>query len=578
NLEAFTSTRMEELTIKAETPVDLLGSFSPLSRPENTPHNQMSSSGPPSYQGNADPDATSWDDSMLLTPERLMVQEHIGRRRDWPGQRVPVELWRQIFAEVCHHNSDPNLLAFQVQPVPIEIDSSVCKASPLRLSRICSLWRQIIFDFPFLWSSIILHLPRAKDERSIVPIALQFVLERAGHFPLTLRFRGGFGTQWRDDFLASFHRPFLQAIAQSKVLEINLNILQQLPPETDLSFPLLQAVVIDSFYERTFMSPFAKRHREAIMSSPLLTSITVPRVRWLASPVPSTTVQSIQCLFLVDLELFPIMFPRLVSLRLFIPFSTRMLSRIVSQLNFPHLKSLAIADEYGCASNVTDLLESVTLPSLTHFSFASQDPATDDSRVGAAVVNCLRRSNDNTATLETIHISLPQSSLSSDPAWISDIIHLSPRLRSMNFGFAAPFDRGVMPSTAFSRLCSLLTVNTTRESDVQVLPLPSLTSLTFRIHEFGTETSWEATALDMAREFLHMLESRPRDTSKLRQAQLIITCSESVRHRMTGEPSGPVDMGKDEVIRRREALEREVPDCVINVPGLELGGSASHDE
>ncbi|KAJ8095871.1 hypothetical protein PM082_022768 [Marasmius tenuissimus] len=569
---------MEELTIKAETPVDPLRSFSPPSRPENILHSQILASGAHPYQENTDP-GVSRDDTTLLTPERLMVREHMERRRYWPGQKLPVELWRQIFSEACRCDPDPNFLALEDQPVPIEINSSVCKASPLRLSRICSLWRQIIFGFPFLWSSIILHLPRAKDQHSIVPIALRFVLERAGNFPLTLRFRGGLGTQWRNDFMTSFHCPFLQAIAQSKILEINLNILQQLlPPETDLSFPLLQAVVIDSFYERTFISPFAKRHREAIVSSPLLTSITVPRVRWLASPVPSTSVRSIECMFLVDLPLFPIMFPLLASLRLYVPSSTRMLSRIESQLTFPHLTSLAIADEYGCASNITDLLDSVALPSLTHFSLASQDLATNDSRVGVALANCLRRSNGEISPLETLHISLPQSPLSSDPAWISDLVHLSPGLKSINSGFGTPFDRSVMTNTVFYRLCSLLTVNTTRERDVQVLPLPSVTSLTFRIHGFKTETSWEATALDMAREFLRMLESRPRDISKLRQAQLIITCRESVRHQVTGGQPGPVDMGKDEVIRRREALGREVPECVINVPGLELGGAASHSE
>ena len=88
-----------------------------------------------------------------------------------PIRMVPCEILRRIFSLICEDNSST------IGP------NDIC-IPPLTLSRVCSTWRDIVMDYPALWSNLSVTIPFAPNAVRSCHGALRIALERSGTHPL----------------------------------------------------------------------------------------------------------------------------------------------------------------------------------------------------------------------------------------------------------------------------------------------------------------------------------------------------------------------------------------------------------
>ncbi|KAJ8074310.1 hypothetical protein PM082_012622 [Marasmius tenuissimus] len=355
-----------------------------------------------------------------------------------------------------------------------------------------------------------------------------------------------------------------QALAQSTDLEIQLDIFQSIIIETPLHFPLLQKFTITEtrlMTDTTVRSERVHDIRMLLHDVPALTSIALNSLAWpvIRSFSPYNSVKSVDCFYSPTDHLRPLLdfFPSLNHLHLrVIRYNIPVVTS--SPVIFPHLQNLTIQDE-DVIPDLDTLIKAFNTPSLSQFALTTPGCRTRDHHLGSSLVQCLRQSGCN---LQTLRISAPNTSLSSDPYWILDVVDLSPELRTLHLEFCAPKESdatavvvSVMLNTVVYRLYSSL-------SDSPASMLPLLSTLTVRIYKFPIGKSWNSTTRDIATSFLHMVESRADSNASLRHAELVISHSFH-NHRSGGMPAGNVE-GVEELEAFHVDLARRCESLLVN--------------
>ncbi|KAK7041714.1 hypothetical protein VNI00_009003 [Paramarasmius palmivorus] len=113
-----------------------------------------------------------------LEAEKSALERRIHERRSWTSamRKFPSEIWCLIFEEAC--SSNPYTL-----DIPRTSSNQLVKALPLVLSRVSSQWRDILHEYPQLWSALSVDIQSATKELDSL---VQYFLRRSGTIDLKL--------------------------------------------------------------------------------------------------------------------------------------------------------------------------------------------------------------------------------------------------------------------------------------------------------------------------------------------------------------------------------------------------------
>ncbi|KAL0566341.1 hypothetical protein V5O48_015674 [Marasmius crinis-equi] len=485
---------------------------------------------------------------------RLSLRKRTQKRRYFISsqRRLPVEVCPQIFMIACYQALDTPYYGRTTSYSPIRIDSNKLRVLPLVLSQTCSLWRSIVFGFPSLWDRMWIDLSWLTSSSLE---KLDTFLQRSPGRLLTLRLESDGSFEWADVTTVPNVPSFLvEALTQSEELEIDLRVLRTLRFGEALSFPTLKYLtLIKSDTLLAHSAPHARDQFAAVISAPSLIHLSINQLTPIVAVglLPSSNLTSIDCWFNAEklaLAKIAVAYPKLTTMKLvvhcFQPYDHE------ATIPFPLVKFLEVQI---VTENPSQFFDCLTLSSLTNATITISTRNYDDEIfIGASLASWVRRS---ACSLNALELSVPGGYLHSNPDWLSDIFHLSPRMRSIKFCVGTILTD--IFDSLFYRLCSLLTI--TPEGSTALLP--ALDTITITMPVFAMLEN--SLSRDMGNQFLSMVESRRIDTfNSLTYAKLHIYQSMlwgDNRYDLDGRQ----EVNLEELQRRRKALKDAGMTCSI---------------
>ncbi|KAL0065353.1 hypothetical protein AAF712_007705 [Marasmius tenuissimus] len=319
-------------------------------------------------------------------------------------RRIPVEIWRRIFQETCaldgahrrypYHGHDQSF-----PPIRVVRSSERCTAIPAYISLTCSRWRDIIINFPDVWSCMWIDLACLRRPR--IKALIQLILARSHRHPLTLWLDSMVNTRCAGD--PDIQNVLFTMLKRSKHLCFSLTLLERIDFKGLLSFPFLQSVTLTRSHDQdnleTPIRPFSLHQITTLLSAPYLYrlhSLDLPLAINHGLLPPSSSLTSLECfearpIVKRDLAAIAQIYPQLRELRFstserldgksFTASDTR-----TSPFYFPSLESLSIQ------SDMEDLhvLGCMTAPSLKDVSLDISVSSWEPADIGESLVGCIR--------------------------------------------------------------------------------------------------------------------------------------------------------------------------------------------
>ncbi|KAK1215187.1 hypothetical protein PQX77_022224 [Marasmius sp. AFHP31] len=568
-----------------DPPLDLFRSFQPISQSEAA--SQLDFMGSESQVLQRYDAQIAQTKSVLrnLEDARRRIQTQLNARRSLfsAARRIPVEIWRDIFARVCFpvgEGTEQLYFGHYTPFSPIQVDiNTPCRAIPLGLSQTCLEWRTIAFGFSDLWLRMWIDLSYLTAGRMSL---LENILPRCGGRPLTLLLRTSLGYSWHSDgheHLIPRIRDFLQAALEiSWEVEMYLDLLENFDFEGKLAVPRLESLTIISPFEQPdLLSSFPSDQVKTLLTAPSLSRLsTLNKLTWLSTKpmqllIPPSTLTTIECWDHVQhhhLAAIADACPMLTTMRIRVQHlgSDEELPPSSTILSFPLLQTLQF--ETVSVNDPFRDFDNLILPSLTDLEISVPHVArTDPDSPSRSLVlpSFLRRSG---SSLRRFKLSAPYLHFvrfhNDDGEWerpaefsqmFKEVFSLSPEMRELDLKFELTIYDDVFGST-FYLLCEML-------MGEEVVPALERISVDLRTLHITRD---ERLHYDLVNHFLRVLERRAAEggAGGLKYGRLYL--DEKDGYEIDDLPydidaRGEVNL--DDVTRQLEALEGWGVKCVI---------------
>ncbi|KAL0571268.1 hypothetical protein V5O48_010698 [Marasmius crinis-equi] len=286
-------------------------------------------------------------------------------------RRVPAETWETIFDLVCSADDSYSLA--------IDPHRAVVTALPIALSHVCSLWRDIIANLPWAWSSINIVFCHTLSQNHIS--ILEIFLERSRGYPLTLRIERSVD---HCDLPSQFEEAGWKILANhlSRTQDLSLgggylcNLLEiPLVENQDVLFPVLTTYASDPgrlnethpWWKALYAAPLLRTVSSSIL--PDLSSLPYHQLTSLSLDLPESVMlggltHMLPACSALDVLVLKCVGPGLGVMDDFIPFESR------------SLRTLSIEDSSSVDVDspiLKGFLESSRLPSLEKFVLGCAD-------------------------------------------------------------------------------------------------------------------------------------------------------------------------------------------------------------
>ncbi|KAF8990333.1 hypothetical protein BDQ17DRAFT_1414085 [Cyathus striatus] len=147
----------------------------------------------------------------------------------FPLENLPIEIVIDIFDEACQNYRDAVLASVESElEVPCPYEKRHCRKKPLvtpvSLSQVCRIWKEVVFSTPKLWDTIHLVVDTRKygDDKEMYmkcSMLLKKWLQRTGAVPLTMII-GEYAVACKEYGDGSIMEQIIERIGQCKFLNI----------------------------------------------------------------------------------------------------------------------------------------------------------------------------------------------------------------------------------------------------------------------------------------------------------------------------------------------------------------------